>query len=177
MVFEIKQNFDITKHLKNSILNPKNVLTVFCILLFIISLFYRLIYLSFNENEILRGNGLIYVDTNYVASIYTTVYLIECLLFAAVSLKLLIFLKLNDYVRLFYTSIENAFISFIKYSLFFLVVITGYTVISYIIWGPYINEYSTFGSAFVQNLMLTMGNLIFINVYKKNIYRKKYFLV
>lgn len=159
MGFEIKQNFKLTKDLKSSILNVKNFLTLFTIMLFIISLFYRLIYLSFNEDEILKGNGDTYVDMFYVASIYNTVYLIECLLFAAVSLKLLIFLKLNDYIRLFYTTIENGFISFIKYSLFFLVIIAGYTVISYIIWGPYLSEYATFGSAFIQVLMLTMGKI------------------
>jgi len=160
MIFEIKQNYSSTDDLYESILCVKNILTLFTILLFIISLFDRLIYLSSKEDKIMESKGMNYVDTYYMSSIYNTVYLIECLLFSAVSLKLLIFLKLNDYIKLFYTTIENGFLAFIKYSLFFLGIILGYTFISYIIWGPYLKDFSTFGSTFIQVLMLTMGNYI-----------------
>jgi len=160
MIYEIKQNRELTKDLKSSILDIKNILTVFTIILFIVSLFYRLVYLSSNEAYILSGNGYTYVDTYFIAGVYRTVYLLECLLAAAISVKLLIFLKLNDYIRLFYTTIENGFVSFARYSLFFIVIIFGYTVISHIIWGPFLKDYASLGTAFIQVLMLSMGKKI-----------------
>ncbi len=158
MIFEIKQNFKLTKNIKESILDVKTILTFCIILLFFISILDRIIFLSFNKDVFLQP-GEIYYDTYYNAYSYTWIYIIESLLFGAVSIKLLIIFKIFEYIRLFYQTVEDGFISFIKYSFSYLLIIIGYTVISYLIWGNHLVEFSTFGSSFIQVLMFTMGNL------------------
>lgn len=159
MVFEIKQNYETKNNLIEAILNTKNLLTLSSIILFFIAFFIRMTKLTLDESFLMKQNGEKYIDTYSISNVHGEVFLIECLLFAAVSVKLCLFLKLNDYIRFFYSTLERGLISFLKYSLFFLLIITGYTIISYIIWGSNVKEFSSFGSAFIQILLFSMGKL------------------
>jgi hypothetical protein len=88
---------------------------------------------------------------------FNNIFFIESLLFAAVSLKILDFLQLNDYIKLFFNSIDLGFSRFSKYMLIITCVYLFYASICMIVWGPFIEEYSSFGNAFIQLFLMSMG--------------------
>lgn len=163
MIIEIYENRrNYVKNFSESISHAKLVLTVAIFVLYSISFFVKLTKCYYNEADFLRLDGSEYIDTYSIASMYNQVYYIESLLFAAVSIKILNFLRLNDYIRLFFSSIESSLFLFLKYSIFFIVILIGYACIAHILWGPYITDFATFGGSFIQVLLFTMGMYYYI---------------
>jgi hypothetical protein len=138
-------------------LSSKMLLSLFIFFLYVISFSIKLTYCYQEDSDIYSTNGNTYIDTYSISGYYNQIYFYESLLFAAVSIKILYFLVLNDYVKLFFSSIELGIGIFVKYSIFFLVILLGYSCIAHILWGPYIKEFNTFGDSFLQILLFTMG--------------------
>lgn len=156
MAVEIHENrkkySDFTDALNSSIF-----VTLFIFILYTVSFVIKLTYCYNDEAAFYIANGSTYVDTYSVANYYNVVFFIESLLFSAVSIKLLGFLKFIDYIKLFYSSMENGLIIFFKYSIFFLSILLGYACIAHILWGPYISDFSTFQNSFLNILLFTIG--------------------
>jgi len=82
---------------------------------------------------------------------------VECLLFEGVSIKLLDFLILNDDVKLFFEVINIGLKAFVRYFLLVLIAFVMFAVVGYIIYGPYLQDFSTFQSSIAVILFLTVG--------------------
>jgi hypothetical protein len=145
-------------HLYDAIVNTKTFLNLFIFFLYSISFFMKLQKCYNDDSLFLKIDADEYVDSHDISDSYNKVFYYESLIFAAVSIKILSFLRLNDHVKLFFASIESGITIFVKYSFFFLVLILGYTCIAYILWGPYITDFNSFGNSFMQILTFTMGN-------------------
>lgn len=157
MSIEIRQRYKLSGDLFNSVFTLKFLLNSFTIFIFGLGLFFRIFFLNYSTVYFLRNRNN-FIDTFKIASVYNQNYFYESLLFFLISLKVTIFLKLNDYIRLFYSTLESGMISFVKYSFFFLLIIFGYTIVSYQIWGPYMEGFSTIEDAFQMTLLFSMGN-------------------
>jgi hypothetical protein len=96
-----------------------------------------------------------------VADYYNEIFYYESLLFAGISIKFLNFIKLNDTIKLFFSSLEVGIIVFAKYCLFLTVILLGYACVGHILWGRYISEFGSFSNSFVQILLFTGGIYIF----------------
>lgn len=83
--------------LNDIIFNSKTFLNLFIFFMFCISFFYKLTK-CFNNPSDFSNENLNLIDTFSVASAYNRVFYYESLIFAAVSIKILTFLRLNDYV-------------------------------------------------------------------------------
>lgn len=135
----------------------KFFLNMLIFILYMISFIIKLAYCYKDDATYFNIEGTKYIDTYSVSSWYNQIFFIESLLFAAISIKILTFLRLNDHIKLFFSSIEMGITIFAKYSIFFIVILLGYACIGQILWGPYINQSSTFGGSFVTILLFTMG--------------------
>ena len=129
------------------------------VILYIIAFSIKLAFLNGDNVNFFNTNK--YVNTYNIANYYNQVYYIECLLLIIVFHKILNFLKLYDYVRLFYASIFVGFITIAKYFIFIVFILLGYTSIAHILWGPFIEDYRSFGDSFLSILLFTAGNYIF----------------
>jgi hypothetical protein len=142
----------------DAIVNTKTILTLFIFFMYAVSFFLKLTKCYNDETKFLNINADVYIDSLDISDSYNTIFYYESLIFAAVSIKILTFLRLNDHIKLFFTSIESAITVFIKYSFFFITILLGYSCIAYILWGPYITDFKSFGNSFLQILLFSMGN-------------------
>lgn len=159
MLVEIRQRFKMSNNLLSSVFTLKNLLNIFIIFLFGVSLLIRVFFLNYSTMYFLENRDKI-IDTFTISSIYNINYIYESLLFFLISIKVTIFLKLNDHIRLFFSTLENGMISFVKYSFFFMLILFGYTIVSYQIWGPYMEGFSTLTNSFQLTLLFSMGKII-----------------
>jgi hypothetical protein len=162
MVMEYRRNADkqVKSHREyylDNLFSNKTCLNLFIFILFMICFVTKLVYCYNDEKDYLDLTKVQYKDSYSVASKYNQVFYLESFLFAAVSLKILAFLKLNSHIKLYFTSLELAISVFFKYSIFFVMIMLGYASIGYIIWGPYIEEFGSIGDSFLQILLFTMG--------------------
>jgi hypothetical protein len=140
------------------ILCTKTILDLLIFIMFFISLGIKFTKVYNDDDEFYSDDGSNYKNSTIVADKYNQIFYLESLLFALTSVKVLSFLKLNDQIKLFFSSIETGIIIFAKYSIFFIVILMGYACIAQILWGPYIDQFNTFGGSFLQILLFTMGN-------------------
>ena len=164
MVFgyiEQAKNEDIGKSALEILLKystmSSTVLNLVIFILYAISFAIKLIYCFNNDDEYFDQLGNKYIDTMSISKYYNIVFYFECLLFASVVIKFFTFLRLNDHIKLFFNSIEMGISIFVKYAIFFVIIMLGYACIGNIIWGPYVEEFGTIGDAFLNILLLTMG--------------------
>ena len=92
-----------------------------------------------------------------ISNSYNNVFFVESFLFTIVSLKIIDFFQLNDYIKLFFSSIDIAFIRYIKYMIFIVALFSIYAAICLIIFGPFSADFDTFGEAFIKLLLISMG--------------------
>ena len=74
-------------------------------------------------------------------------------------MKIIDFLRLNDYVKLFFDSVDLGLMTYCKYILFVIPIITGYSIAGHIVWGPCIFGFNTFMGSFIQILLFMVGNV------------------
>jgi hypothetical protein len=141
----------------NHFLSAKTCLNLFIFILYIISFAFKFQHCYKSEDDYFNIEGTNYKDTFSLASFYNEVFYYESLLSAAVMIKILTFLRLNDHIKLFFASIEMGISIFVKYCVFFIVILLIYACIAHMLWGPYIDEFGSFGEAFLQILFFTMG--------------------
>ncbi len=148
------------------VFESKMLLTLLIFLLYFTSFVIKLTTCYKNEEDYIIADGMTYIDTYSISGWFEQVYFVESLLFAIVFVKILNFLRLNDYIKLFFSSIESGLGIFCKYAIFFIVILMGYACIAEIIWGPYVDDFSSFGKSFLQMLLFTMGIKLFnIRIY------------
>ncbi len=140
------------------------VLNLVIFILYVISFAIKMIYCFNNEDDYFDQKGDIYKDTMSISKYYNTVFNYECLLFASVILKFMTFLRLNDHIKLFFNSIEMGISIFVKYALFFVIILLGFTCIGNIIWGPYVEEFGSITDTFLNILLLTMGMYFILKI-------------
>lgn len=138
-------------------LSAKTFLNLFIFILYVISFAFKFQHCYKSEDDYYNIDGTNYIDTYSLASYYNEVFYYESLLSAAVMTKILTFLRLNDNVKLFFTSIEMGLSIFVKYFSFFIVILVIYACIALMLWGPYIDNFDSFGQSFLQILFFTMG--------------------
>jgi hypothetical protein len=143
--------------LLNHFLTAKTYLNLFIFILYIISFSFKFQHCYKSEDDYFNIQGTNYRDTYSLATFYNDVFYYESLLSAAVMIKILTFLRLNDNIKLFFASIEMGLSIFVKYFTFFIVILLIYACIALMLWGPYIDDFSSFGKSFLQILFFTMG--------------------
>ena len=130
------------------------ILNLAILFLYVLSFIVKSIFITpSSETSFYSPNK--FVDSYVVADYYNYVFYIECLLNAVVFVKILNFLKLNDYIKLFYVSIFIGMEIMFKYFIFVLLILLGFSSIAHILWGPFLTKYSTFGGSFLNMLLFS----------------------
>jgi len=130
------------------------------IIIYFISLHKKTQKFHFLVDNIFHNVDLL--DFNLLIEEYKLVFILESIFFCLISIKFLVFLKLNKNFGQVYSTIESAINIFVKYSIFYFIFIIGYAILFYILFGPYLLEFSDLRSSIVQILLFTMGKIIFI---------------
>jgi hypothetical protein len=156
---------DIAEIIFKSLFKSTTALNLTIFIFYSISFALKLTYCFNNEKDYFDINGDEFKYTYSIASYYNQVFYFESLLFASVVIKIFTFLKLNDKIKLYFSSIELGMTIFVKYSIFFVTIFIGYACIANIIWGPYLEEFAIVGDSFLIILLFTMGkkNYLLIN--------------
>jgi hypothetical protein len=160
MFAEIKETCKSSDNILTIIINIfslKNILNILTIVFFVVSLFFRIVNLNTKTISLLEKKDEDFIDSYFISWSYNVSYLIESLLFFLSSIKLTLFLKISDYINLFYTTLNKGILSFIQYSFFFLLILFGYTIVAHIIWGPYIDGFQSLSDSFIMTLLFSMG--------------------
>jgi hypothetical protein len=154
------------KQLKVLFLNYSLIFNGIIMALYLNSLYLKLEYFSNNLNEINDLLNVEYFDFGLYSYYYNMMYDIESLLFFLATVKIIIFVKLEQKLAFLYDIMEGAFVIFLKYSAFFITILLGFAIIFHVFYGPYILEFSNIPSSIIQVMLLTLGILlIFINIY------------
>ena len=82
----------------------------------------------------------------------------EALLFFATSLKIIDFLRMNDYVKLFFDSVDYGVITYVKYMIAIIPTSLSFAIVAHIIWGPFYSDFLTIPNAYIQILLISIGN-------------------
>jgi hypothetical protein len=147
---EFKSNFFGT-------LSSNMLITVEMSLIFTINTYFKLTFFSQDKNSLYFPNKDKYIDTFWMGDYYNQIFFIESLQFVNISVKILDFLKMNDYIRLFQMSFDLGYIMFLKYALIVIYIILNLTVVSHIIWGPFSMQFVSFSKALNNLLLFTVG--------------------
>jgi hypothetical protein len=139
------------------IFTPKTALNLFIFLMYLVCFIYKLMYCYNNAVDFYSEKGTFYKDSYSVANYYSQIFYFECLLFGGVVLKILTFLTLNDHINFVAQSVQMGILIYVKYCIFFFIILIGYACIAHIIWGPFLDQYSTLEDSFLQMLLMTMG--------------------
>ncbi len=133
------------------------VLNTGILVLYIITFSIKIIYLK--KDKAVYFNSEKYVNTYEVADYFNYVFYLECCLVSLVFIKMLNFLKIIDYVRLFYISIFIGFRIMAKYLIFVVLILFGFSSIAVILWGPFMINYRNIGDSFLNILLFSTGNI------------------
>lgn len=157
MILEIIEKRKANNNLELQQLISFNIfLNIIIICVYALSIIMQLIYLVRPAKTFFAKER--YVDSYTTAVYYNYVYYVECVLCSLVFIKILNFLQLNDYVRLFYESISLGNKIMLKYFFFVFLILLGFSSISLILWGQFLQKYRTILDAFLNILLFTTGN-------------------
>jgi hypothetical protein len=144
------------------IYNPKMLITLIMVICYCYSFFLKVTQLHENETNYFIFKMDKYVDTVSKSNYYQRCYYLESLILGAVLVKIFSFFKLLKKFKIFYISIENGFEIFGTYLLYLLCILTIFSAIAYIIWGPFISDFATYSSSLIQILLFTLGIIVII---------------
>ena len=156
LVIDIKNKIQTSVELED-ILTLKQILTIFILVLYLASFIIKILYLNQDPGYFYNHNANSYIDTYTLGYYYNQIYFIESVLFEGVSLKLLDFLILNDNIKLFFDCINIGIKSFFKYCILLMTIYIGYATIAFILYGPFLDDFSTFQGSLSRMLMMSIG--------------------
>ena len=107
------------------------------------------------SDEIINSNE--YVDLVYKGELYDNVYILEGITQFLLVLKVLHVLTLIKLIRIIHKTTTLAFKQILTYMVIILPLVIAFTLIGMGIYGPFLNEYSTFGNSFVSVLFFSVG--------------------
>ncbi len=146
---------EIRKKFWKAFLDLNLIMNIIMIVNFLICIYFKIMNSTKTLDELLENPEKF--DFNRLADGYRLIYIYESIFFSLVSIKILVFLKLNKNFGMIYSTIESAVLIFLKYSLFYFIFLIGYSIFFYILYGPYIIEFSNLKSSIVQILLFTVG--------------------
>ena len=118
---------------------------------------FVLIHLASDEtpDEILNSSK--YIDMVYKGVLYDQIFILESIILFLLVLKILHVMTIVKSVRIISKSISYAFKQVLTYMLIILPLVIAFTLIGMGIYGPFLNEYSTFANSFVSVLFFSVG--------------------
>lgn len=129
----------------------------------IIVVLYLVIFIikvsNLNLSTYIESEGNLIVDGSYYMNYDIISRFLECILLIVLTVKLLYFISLNDFVRLFYYSLFYYFVNSLGFLIFTILVILIFSSIGYIIFGPYVLEFSTYTYSYLSVLLLSIGGI------------------
>jgi hypothetical protein len=85
----------------------------------------------------------------------------EALVFAATSFKIIDFLRINDYIKLFFQTVDVGVTTNVMYMILILPSFLFFSIVAHIMWGPYHYEFSSVSNSYIQILLFSLGNINF----------------
>jgi hypothetical protein len=157
LVLEILEKVEDFKVSFFGTLNTKMLITIYLTIAFLINFYLKFRYFNNDYKAYYFVNKDKYIDTFWMAYYYNQLFFIESLLFAGISIKILDFLRINNYIKLFFTSFDFGYTLFLRYMTIVMCTIIFFTIVGHILWGPFMNNYLTVGKTLNQLLLFTMG--------------------
>ena len=157
LIFEIREKFNQFRANFLEVLSANMFITLYMVGSFTITYYLKLRYFSKNKTDLFVQNRDRYIDTFLMGYYYNQIFFIESILFAGICIKVLDFLRINDYVKLFFSSVNLGFSLFIKFMITIVCSLLILTVVSHILWGPFMKEFVNINNSLNQILLFTIG--------------------
>lgn len=125
-----------------------NYLNIIIIILFLVIIFLRIVNLNSKE---------LVLDASYYILYDVAVDNLECVLLITLSIKLLSFLSLNEFIKMFYNTLFIYFKRSLYYLFFLSSIILLFSTISHILFSSYTEDSSSFRNSYLNLIMFTIG--------------------
>lgn len=142
---------------RNNIRNDlfKMLLIYLLLILFIVSLVIKLHYLTNDDNYFFSDYLQTYTDSYKISKRYRYMLFLESIFLLITLIKAFTFAQLFNITTLIFSSIGHTLMMYFQFLIVLLCVLFALTSIAEIIWGPYLDEFKTFGLSFISILLFT----------------------
>jgi hypothetical protein len=157
LVIDMKNRLQTFPQNPEEWISVKQAVSIFILVLYLISFIIKMVYLENKSADYYNTSNDVFNDSYTIAFWYNQVFFIESLLFEGVSIKILDFLILNDNIKLFFDCINVGVKTFFKYMLLIILIFLFYSIIGYMLYGPFIAEFKTYQQSFASILLISVG--------------------
>eukprot|EP01102_Stenamoeba_stenopodia_P021819 TRINITY_DN8898_c0_g1_i1.p1 TRINITY_DN8898_c0_g1~~TRINITY_DN8898_c0_g1_i1.p1 ORF type:complete len:824 (-),score=205.14 TRINITY_DN8898_c0_g1_i1:71-2542(-) len=144
--------------------DPWNILEVFNLLLIAVVVSLTIAFLIATTT---LGNNLdreSFMPWETWSTVYTTIYDIDAFIVLILFVKMFKFLRVNRRLSMLWSTLGRASSDLLAFLFLFLIIFMGFTFTGYLIWGPYLSEWSTVWGSFEILFQMTLGDSV-VNEY------------
>lgn len=133
------------------------ILVLICLLfvLFIVSFALKFKYLHKSDTYFFSDFLVSYTDSYKISRMYRYIHFLESIFLIVLIIKALSFCQLISLATLLFSSIGNTLLMFFQFLIVLLCCLFALSSIAEIVWGPYLDEFKTFGLSFISILLFT----------------------